>query len=657
MLPNRDRLSRATLSVGALLFTGLAACPVAHGAPRPQTIVQEFTLDTMPVDLTFSPDGTHLIVRGTDDGCESLTIYDVSVSPPTKSVICRDVCVSDLSLCNPMTQACALTLPPNSFFGDPCYASDVVVANNYITFTVGSNMPGGACVSCIGAGAHGASDVSSSINSVLFAGSAVGPAYSQLFSSCSTPPPPQSIHTPSVAWEGQAADIAMTPDGSKVLVFHGTYLDVYKTDRAATHLGYLTLLSSTAGTSPAPDFVESADTLAVSKTRTAILTTQCAGNVAGSCFAIVDTSISPIAFLAGPVPFYSPTEWIPPHDIAMTPSGSKVIATGGAGWFGPQGDGFVAIYNAVSGAQLGFRVESTATTGAPMQRARQYATPSIINGMRDSVEATETRAIVIGDVFVGGRFRAQVDIYDLTNLPIPPSPLVPAWSATAPDDLQNDNDRAVDLAISPDGTWAVVKTQLHNVVITKLDSAPPAQPVVTWFASLGDPYNDVIQPPQTMLSDVVEMTNEWAVTIGAQTHLGMPRGVVDFIHLVGSPATVSTMFIEYVMSPDSPQLKVIPVDLKFKTDGSRVVVRSHGPQPAIGTTQLATQIVIFDLGTGTPVLASRHFVPGRFWTWARDWLEVGVNMGATISQNQENPADSGPFGFPEGCGWVHIFNF
>ncbi len=188
---------------------------------------------------------------------------------------------------------------------------------------------------------------------------------------------------------GLVSDVEITPDGTKAVVNHRNWIHVLDiTQEPATitpvDLGHV------GGPGPCYPGPQS-DSVALTDDRAVVVTTR---DVTGSPHAwvyILDLS-SPISFVAIHE-IGGPEESVRPHDVALTPDGTKAIVT--------CNDRFV-LFDLATGA----RTDSPNTPGLD----RTYGSPAV---PVDSVELTNERAVLLAHDVANGQ--THIEIWDIAS--------------------------------------------------------------------------------------------------------------------------------------------------------------------------------------------------------------------------------------------------
>jgi hypothetical protein len=288
------------------------------------------------------------------------------------------------------------------------------------------------------------------------------------------------------------------------------------------------------------------------------------------------------------------------HDLAISPDGSKATVSG-TDWIG--------VYNINRGTEIG------------TLSGTQYPTPTFLaaplsRATLDSVEMTDTRAVVIGNAF---RWNVPFNNY-----------MLPTYNNTSPNDgesfeicvLSFDSNgilqdrvwntaallpnlpaplraRACDLGITPNKSKAIVSTRRATIVFALKDDPLAMVPQVVMTTA--DPLD--FNPGEAEPSDVVACTDTRAVVIGRRPKAGAPtttmEGVVDVLdlmppQLVPPAPPVLAGILSTVVIGDF----YIPTDVVVTPDGTRAIVRSNRPGVAINTVD-ASRITVIELLGGT----------------------------------------------------------
>ncbi len=284
------------------------------------------------------------------------------------------------------------------------------------------------------------------------------------------------------------------------------------------------------------------------------------------------------------------------HDLAVTPRGTKTVVSGTQ---------LIAVYR----NQNGTRQELLQGSWLPVPA---FHSPPLCRMTSDSVEATDTRAVVIGNyaghvphppatIAQGLPFAAndadlfRVAVVDIASPALYPNPFVPGsmqlWHAVinAVDVGATAPARACDLAITPNGSRAIVATRAGTMVLdlTVPVTQTPLSPVPVWYPTAPDPleFDPSVVPAYFMVSDSVACTDSVAVVIGQSrsASVGLRIGQIWVLDL--SLGTATTLSLGTYCAPS---------DVAITPDGSRAIVRSFNYGPAIPSTDIG-RITVVDL--------------------------------------------------------------
>jgi hypothetical protein len=441
---------------------------------------------------------------------------------------------------------------------------------------------------------------------------------------------------------GEPSDLAITPDGGYAVVNSHNWIHVIDLPSGGIAAAF------NIGAMPAgicdPSFI--ADSVACTNERAVVVTARYPNGFPGRAETwvyVVDVTAMVAKLeheLSGPNEEIS----YPPHDLAITRDGTKAVVVAS------KVVGLYDLYNASPVAQYVDDVGRTYRINV------------------DSVEVTNSRALVIGDLSrtvppYGTWSNWCVEVFDITSgLTRIAIDFDPGWN----DPVNATVHRAHDLAIAPEGERALVRTEFDNVVIKSIDV-----PVVPFTAlrspALANPLagtNSQLQFPVFTSDSVViapvtadsEVPVQKAVTIGTVAGTSGQSYVtyVDFIDLAATNPT-PTELGPYQSAHPSGTGNCIAADLKLTRDQSRVAVRTAEPYADAGS------------ATGTDFLLFTLFPPalqaqGGQWGATGnvmsgvDCLEVGRDRAITISETRlsgpSNP-DVPPWW---GDGYIQVFD-
>ena len=230
-----------------------------------------------------------------------------------------------------------------------------------------------------------------------------------------------------------------------------------------------------------------------------------------------------------------------PRDVAITPDGTIACVRGGS-TEAPTFVGGQYLYDLATGAQIGFQ------PGEPNPYPFNSGDPLVFNV--DGVEATNAHAVMLSYIDHGaGTPEARVTIWELH--PSGGGPPNVAFETSTTAGTRDQAGAPYDLAITPDGTKAVVRSELE-IGLYDLSVSPPA---LLWLRSVPGPFL------QEAL-DAVEATNDRIVTISRfdSPHRGH-AAEVDVLDMLGND--------HFEVIPGSPH------DLAITPNGERAVVRTN----------------------------------------------------------------------------------
>jgi hypothetical protein len=231
-----------------------------------------------------------------------------------------------------------------------------------------------------------------------------------------------------------------------------------------------------------------------------------------------------------------------PRDVVLTPDGTIACVRGGS--TEPSIPGMVGgqyLFDLATGAQIGFQ------PGEPNPYPYTTGDPLVFNV--DGVEATNAHAVMLSFIDHGaGTPEARVTIWELH--PSGGGPPTVAFETSTTAGTRDQAGAPYDLAITPDGTKAVVRSELETGLYD-LSVSPPA---VVWLRACPGPYL------QEAL-DAVEATNDRIVTISRfDSHRGH-AAQVDVFDMLGND--------HFEVIPGSPH------DLAITPNGGRAIVRTN----------------------------------------------------------------------------------
>ena len=194
----------------------------------------------------------------------------------------------------------------------------------------------------------------------------------------------------------------------------------------------------------------------------------------------------------------------------------------------------------------------------------------------DSVEATDTNAVVISDNSALGTPRWHVQLFGLSLV---------SGLGTPVDYFGANNTQAHDLAIDKTFDKAIVRTSFANVVVTSMVTPPLSANVIASpnssdayaYQGFASAYASVFSSDAAVISPVAVSGYQFAATIGGQIISGIYHGYVDIVDLaVTPPALVGQVRID---SNAATTIGCVPLDLAISSDHAEVVVRSADPSP------------------------------------------------------------------------------
>jgi WD40 repeat protein len=270
---------------------------------------------------------------------------------------------------------------------------------------------------------------------------------------------------------------------------------------------------------------ECLDAVAVTNTRAIVL-----GNV---------VQILDLTNLASPV-LAATRAGYHPRDVAITPDGTIAAVRGGETLFGMVGGSY--LFDIATGAQIGFHA------GEPTP----YGSGGTFSFDVDDVAVTNTHAVAISFISNGGGTPdARVTIWELH--PSGGGPPAVAFETTTSAGTRDQSGAPYDLAITPDGTKVIVRSELE-IGAYDLSVSPPA---VLWLRRpAGNPglYHEEAL-------DAVEVTNDRVLTISKLSNPALGNGTqVDVYDMSGVDHFART--------------RGSPHDLAITPDGTRGFVRT-----------------------------------------------------------------------------------
>lgn len=315
-------------------------------------------------------------------------------------------------------------------------------------------------------------------------------------------------------------DVEITPDQRYAVArqnFDSQYARIYE-----LQTGGFTQVSALMGVPCGPVL----DAVAVTNSRAVVL--------GGSHAVVLD-----LANLANPVIAQRPVG-VSPNDVAITPDGTIAVVRGGR-TSGPNVGG-IHVIELATGTQIGF------SAGLCPRYDFDGTVPYTFN--TDGVAVTDRYAVALSLVSDTPPAQTRVTIWDLHPAPSAP-PIVILDTASAP--LTHLVGAPHDVAITPDGNHAVVRSEEHLAVWNL--SNGNATPI---FAG---PLTNDPGPFQYTAMDSVEVTNSRVVTLA---------------NVVGAPPATQTQVevVHFTGARWSGRIAGRPHDLAITPDGTRAVVRT-----------------------------------------------------------------------------------
>ncbi len=277
------------------------------------------------------------------------------------------------------------------------------------------------------------------------------------------------------------------------------------------------------------------------------------------------------------------------HDITLTPDQTKAVISG---W------SVAAAIDVDSGAEL-FRNLDPSKLPKPGWVRRDLADRVTVN----SVAASDEYAVFVGcrNTHIEPNLATDLSRYRITVVKLPTNS-TPGAVGT-PIDGGLTPGRAHDVAISPNGTKAVVSVRAPETVVLDL-SGPnahlaPAKSYATYIDPLAGPVGS---NSDAWVANSAVTGNNVAVVIGTGT-VGNPhtgQGVIALIDLSKDPGVQGDVkFIRL-----DPTVNYLPTDIQI--EGQRAIVRAH-ERGATSSGPYLSQITIIDLPTRS-VLSQGVFV-------------------------------------------------
>lgn len=368
---------------------------------------------------------------------------------------------------------------------------------------------------------------------------------------------------------GLAHDVAITPDGSRVVVSQRNFISVFNLTTgaliASLNIGSAVPIGQGINGNGACDPGNSRNSVVVTNDR-AVVTARRVGQAGRTWVYIVNLSGAPTVMLEHQMmPSSVPTEEQSPHDLALSPDGSLAFVTA---------DRTVGLYD-VSGAAF--------VNGNLAPNLTRVWGNGPVPSIWDSVEMSNSRAVVLANNVILNPIRyywfAQVYQIAPTGLT-----LLHSFSGL---DTNLGGDPVWDLALSEDGTVAGIKALIHDVAILDLIT-PQSTPL--WRAGPGGQNSQASGSVPAFMNDAVaitlgyvdhqpaggggDSTHRWAVFAGFTQ--GAPS--ISRIHFydLGQPGQpIAIPEVKFVLSDPSNPTTV--ADLELTASRTQVIARLTSP--------------------------------------------------------------------------------
>lgn len=272
------------------------------------------------------------------------------------------------------------------------------------------------------------------------------------------------------------------------------------------------------------------------------------------------------------------------HDLTTSPNGVFGIASG---------QGVLGIYNLSRYTELKKLIDDELPIPHMLRAPWRKATA-------DSVEATDTRAVVIGnDSRSGfGTLHWRVTVVSLSH---DPAEIVPTHFG---DPHEAADSTAHDVAITPNGSRAVVTTRYRTLVFNLTSSQPGYMEVDTG----ADPLRYPLSGPLVIVANSVAVTNRHAAVIGRNA---LGDGVLSIIDFVAEAATNQVVATFVISDPGQPGAQFIPTDVEINDSGTRVIVRSTRAGAASSVTNGRLDVYNLDTLQHMPFIFESLGGPGQ----------------------------------------------
>jgi hypothetical protein len=287
----------------------------------------------------------------------------------------------------------------------------------------------------------------------------------------------------------------------------------------------------------------------------------------------------------------------------------------------------------------------------------------------DSVETTNTRAVIIGTNgaehnsgpsnnipapgctgYFGDIGKWRIAVVNLRSNPISELIFDDPTAATLP----CRSTRAHDVAITPNGQWAVVTTQLGTCKID-LTIWPPTAPQFYL-----DGTNPLLQNrPDAFVSDSVACTNTRAVVIGRHAVTGLPQvSIID----VNQPPNAWEAVTTFALSQSGTET-ILPTDVVIEPSERYAFVRCKDIQ-AIDLQRFRQygRIAVVDLQANA-LVAEFDAAQAGSWlgsAWGLDQLEAASGYLITGGENADyffTPNPPGQPTPPPSEGWIEVLKY
>jgi hypothetical protein len=569
---------------GAPLGAALAASLLAHNQAIAQTnsMVVESQILAVPVDLEVSPNGLFSVVRGNIPGNISASNQKVSVWRNDTGVQITPAGVATVGRGN---------LPWVSSSGKPLFSDAVAITNNSAivvgSAAVGSTMENTTYVDILALSSPGA--VSVTQTHVLGGG------------------------TNATTMAGEAHDVAITPDGALAVVSHRNWIHVFNMASgdlmAEFNIGDLGDPGLNDPCLPG----SSRNSVAVTDTRAIVTAARVDSNSFVHTWVYVlnlTSSADMHIMFEHELDPQSTSGDESPHDVAISPDGQLAVVTANTN---------VGLYSLGSApSYLGGYHNST-----------DVRTWSQNPELWDSVDVSNSRAVVLANQMLSGAHRWKVTVFDISG-----SGLSPIGSSLGGDPINNAG-AAWDVSLSGDGQVASIKTANHDVALLNVPAGTSSSFIAgAGFSTLeysGTSFGNDATVVMTPID--VDPPQRWAAFMG----LAFGGVHVRFynLNLLSPGSTAYT-----VPLADSSQ-GLQPADIELSPSGLEVTARLSAGDSDSG----AVNGLDWSRFAGpSPALVSPSF--GALGTYSgADSLRTRRNTSVSISRNPDQQFNNG---------WIHI---